>query len=67
VAEAGSYIREIHPTLEEMMAPLAPAERDKVWRRIDEALARFVGPTGYESPNRVVVVAGMRATEPTIR
>jgi ubiquinone/menaquinone biosynthesis C-methylase UbiE len=66
VAEAGRYIREIHPTLEEMMAPLAPAERDEVYQRVDEALARFVGPTGFESPNRVVVVAGARAPEPAV-
>jgi hypothetical protein len=67
VAEAGRYIREVHPTLDEMMAPLAPAERDEVYQRIDVALGRFVGPTGFESPNRVVVGAGVRATEPTIR
>jgi ubiquinone/menaquinone biosynthesis C-methylase UbiE len=63
VAEAGRYIREIHPTLEEMMGPLAPAERDEVYQRVDEALARFVGPTGFESPNRVVLGAGIRTTE----
>jgi len=67
VAVAEMYIREVHPTLEEMMAPLAPAERDEVYQRVGEALRRFVGPTGFESPNRVVVGAGVRATKSTIR
>jgi SAM-dependent methyltransferase len=63
-ADAVRYLREIHPTLEEMMAPLTPDERDDVWRRVDKTLAPLVGPDGFESPNRVVVVAGARPTEP---
>ena len=58
--DAMRYLREIHPTLDEMMAPLSADERDAVWRQVDKALASFVGPDGFESPNRVVVVAGMR-------
>jgi hypothetical protein len=48
-----------------MMAPLSADERDAVWRQVDEALAAFVRAEGFESPNRVVVVAGARPTEPT--
>ena len=59
-AEALRYLREIHPTLESMMALLTADERDEVWGRVEAALARYVGPNGFESPNRVVVVAGMR-------
>lgn len=66
-AEAVRYLREIHPTLEEMMAPLTADERNEVWARVETALARYVGPDGFVSPNRVLVVAGMRATEPTTR
>jgi hypothetical protein len=62
-ADAGRYLREIHPTLDELMAPLTADERAEVWRRVEAALAQYVGPDGFESPNRVVVVAGMRATE----
>jgi ubiquinone/menaquinone biosynthesis C-methylase UbiE len=65
-AEAVRYLREIHPTLEEMMAPLHPNDRDAVWQRVHDDLAAFEGPDGFESPNRVVVVAGERATEPTV-
>jgi ubiquinone/menaquinone biosynthesis C-methylase UbiE len=63
-ADAGRYLREIHPTLDELMAPLTADERAEVWRRVEAALAQYVGPDGFESPNQVVVVAGMRATEP---
>jgi len=63
--DAVRYLREIHPTLEEMMAPLTPDERDNVWQQVDEALGSFVGPDGFESPNRVVVVAGARPPEPS--
>ena len=66
-ADAVRYLREIHPTLEELMGQLTPGERDDVWGRVEAGLARYVGPDGFESPNRVVVVAGARATEPTIR
>ena len=65
-ADAGRYLREIHPTLEEMMAPLSADQREAVWQQVDEALAAFEGPNGFESPNRVVVVAGMRAITPTV-
>ena len=64
-ADAMRYLREIHPTLEEMMAPLSADERDTVWRQVHDRLASFEGPDGFESPNRVVVVAGRRPEEPT--
>lgn len=67
MADAVSYLREIHPTLDEVMAPLTADERDEVWGRVEAALGRYVGPAGFESPNRVVVAAGMRASEPTTR
>lgn len=59
-ADAMMYLREIHPTLEEMMAPLSAEERDTVWRQVHDRLASFEGPDGFESPNRVVVVAARR-------
>ena len=64
-ADAMSYLREIHPTLEEMMAPLSSDERDAVWQEVHDGLASFEGPDGFESPNRVLVVAGRRPDEPT--
>lgn len=64
-ADALTYLRDTHPTLDEMVAPLSADERNDVWARVEAALAKYVGPDGFESPNRAVVVAGMRATEPT--
>jgi ubiquinone/menaquinone biosynthesis C-methylase UbiE len=58
--EAMRYLREIHPTLEEMMAPLRADERDTLWQQVHDGLASFEGPGGFESPNRVLVVAGRR-------
>ena len=63
-ADAVRYLREIHPTLEEMMAPLTADERDAVWQQVHDGLASFAGPDGFESPNRVLVVAGRRRDEP---
>lgn len=66
-AVATTYLREVHPTLEEMMAPLAGSERDEVWEQIEQALAAYEGAQGFESPNLVLVVAGARAIGPTYR
>lgn len=63
--DAMRYLREIHPTLEEMMAPLSDDERDAVWQQVQDGLASFEAPDGFESPNRVVVVAGRRPDDPT--
>lgn len=62
--EAVRYLREIHPTLDEMLAPLSAEEREELWQEIEQALAVFVGTEGFESPNQVIVAAGTRAIEP---
>lgn len=64
-ADAVKYLREIHPTLEEMIAPLAADAREEVWQEIEQAMTAFEGAEGFESPNQVLVVAGARANEPT--
>lgn len=66
-ADAGKYLREVYPTLGELMAPLAADAREEVWQQIDQALTAFDGAEGFESPNEVLVVAGARAIEPTQR
>ena len=63
-ADALAYIRDLHPMLAGMLAPLAADERDAVWREVEEALASFVDANGYESPNRIVVVAGATPANP---
>lgn len=62
-ADAMAYIRDLHPTLTELLAPLTVDEREAVWREVEGALESYVGADGYESPNRVVVAAGARPTE----
>ena len=62
--DAVRYLREIHPTLDEMLAPLSSEERDELWQEVEQALAVFEGTEGFESPNQVIVVAGARAIEP---
>lgn len=59
--DAVAYIRDLHPSLTAMLAPLAADDRDAVWREVEGALESFVDANGYESPNRVVVVAGARS------
>jgi hypothetical protein len=61
--DALAYIRDLHPTLAAMLAPLTADERDAVWREVEGALESFVDAHGYVSPNRIVVVAGARPTE----
>jgi ubiquinone/menaquinone biosynthesis C-methylase UbiE len=58
--DAVAYIRDLHPSLTGMLAPLAADEREAVWREVEGALGSFVGANGYECPNRIVVVAGAR-------
>jgi ubiquinone/menaquinone biosynthesis C-methylase UbiE len=58
--DALEYIRDLHPSLTGMLAPLTADEREAVWREVEGALESFVDANGYESPNRIVVVAGAR-------
>jgi hypothetical protein len=59
-ADALAYIRDLHPTLTELLAPLTADEREAVWREVEGALESSVDANGYESPSRVVVAAGTR-------
>jgi ubiquinone/menaquinone biosynthesis C-methylase UbiE len=58
--DALAYIRDLHPSLVRMLAPLAADEREDVWREVGDSLASFVTADGYESQSRVVVAAGAR-------
>lgn len=59
--DAVNLVRDLHPTLDEIVAPLTAEEREALWREVNEASAAFVGPDGFESPSRVLVVAGARS------
>ena len=58
--DAMRFVREIHPTLDEMMAPLGAEEREEVWREVEQALAVYETAEGFESPNQVLVATGAR-------
>jgi ubiquinone/menaquinone biosynthesis C-methylase UbiE len=64
-AEAVRYLREIHPSLEELIAPLPAEQREELWQDVERALTAFDGAEGFQSPNQVLVVAGARAIEAT--
>jgi ubiquinone/menaquinone biosynthesis C-methylase UbiE len=57
LADAMQFARGPLP-LRELMARLSPSERDQAWTEIERALARFVGPTGYDSPCEVLIGVG---------
>jgi hypothetical protein len=59
------YLREIHPSLEELIAPLPAEQREELWQDVERALTAFDGAEGFQSPNQVLVVAGARAIEAT--
>lgn len=65
-ADALEYIRDLHPTLTGLLAPLTADEREAVWREVEGALESFVGVDGYASPNRIVVGAGARPANLTV-
>src|SRR5215471_6697390 len=59
LAEAMQYARGPLP-LRELMARLSPAEQEQAWAEIEQALAPFVGPNGYDSPCELLIGAGTK-------
>src|SRR5262249_58455536 len=59
LSDAMQYARGPLP-LRELLARLSPSERDQAWTEIERALARFVGPTGYDAPCEVLIGVGRR-------
>ena len=46
--------------LRELMIRLSPSEQAQAWTEIEQALAPFVGPNGYDSPCEVLIGLGMK-------
>lgn len=57
-AECVRFQKESFGALHQMMAGLEPAERDDVWREVEEALRQFEGPDGFTGPCEMLVGAG---------
>jgi hypothetical protein len=52
------FERESFGALSQMLAGLPEAERAAAWREIEEELAQFEGPSGFEASAELMVGAG---------
>src|SRR5215468_5616945 len=59
LGDAMQYARGPLP-LRELMARLSPAEQEQAWTEIEQALAQFVGPNGYDSPCELLIGTGTK-------
>jgi ubiquinone/menaquinone biosynthesis C-methylase UbiE len=57
-AECVRFERESFGALSQMLAGLPEAERAAAWREIEEELAQFEGPSGFEASAELMVGAG---------
>ncbi len=56
--ECVRFQQESFGALHQMMAGLEPAEREDVWREVEEALRQFEGTDGFTGPCEMLVGAG---------
>jgi SAM-dependent methyltransferase len=54
------FERESFGALHQMLAGLAPGQRDEAWQEIGDELARFDGPDGFEGPCELIVAWGTK-------
>jgi SAM-dependent methyltransferase len=54
------FARESFGALHQMLAGVAPAQREEAWQEISTELARFEGPDGFEGPCELIVAWGMK-------
>jgi ubiquinone/menaquinone biosynthesis C-methylase UbiE len=59
-AECLRFERESFGALHQMMSSLPESERASVWDEIETELGQFEGPSGFEAPCEIVVVAGVK-------
>jgi ubiquinone/menaquinone biosynthesis C-methylase UbiE len=59
-AECVRFERESFGALHQMMAGLRAREREEAWTEIEQELAQFETPGGFEGPCELIVSAGMR-------
>jgi SAM-dependent methyltransferase len=60
VADCVRFERESFGALQQMLAALAPAEREAAWAEIEDALRQFEGPDGFTGPCEMLVVSATR-------
>ena len=56
--ECVKYLQDTSPTIRELLLPLSPDERDKVWQAVNKALAIYKTQAGFEVQHRVLVAVG---------
>jgi SAM-dependent methyltransferase len=54
------FERESFGALHQMLAGLAPGERDAAWEEIGAELRRFEGPSGFTGPCELIVGSGVK-------
>jgi SAM-dependent methyltransferase len=59
-ADCVRFERESFGALHQMLAGLAPEQRDEAWQEIGTELARFEGPDGFEGPCELIVAWGTK-------
>jgi SAM-dependent methyltransferase len=59
-ADCVRFERESFGALGQMLAGLAPAEREAAWTEIEDALRQFEGPDGFTGPCEMLVVSATR-------
>jgi len=59
-ADCVRFERESFGALHQMLAGLAPDEREQAWNEIGTELARFDGPTGFDGPCELIVAWGVK-------
>jgi SAM-dependent methyltransferase len=59
-AECVRFERESFGALHQMLAGLAPAEREAAWQEIGTEMRRFEGPSGFTGPCELIVASGVK-------
>jgi SAM-dependent methyltransferase len=59
-ADCLRFERESFGALHQMLAGLAPEQREAAWREIEDELGRFEGPDGFVAPCELLVVWGTK-------
>jgi hypothetical protein len=59
-AECVRFERESFGALHQMLAGLAPQEREEAWQEIGTELARFENANGFECPCELIVAWGTK-------
>jgi len=56
--ECVRYVQDTSPTIRELLISLSPDEQKEVWKAVEEALSKYVVPSGFEVQHCVLVAAG---------